>query len=71
MKPAWAQVKQALAGKVKTMEVESADPNISKVGQINGYPTIRLYPHGLAGGFVEHKGGRSAEELMNFATGQS
>jgi hypothetical protein len=34
---------------------------------ISGWPTIRYYPDGFPGRFVEYRGNRSAESLVKFA----
>lgn len=68
MTNAWQETKQALAGKVQTEEIESKDPRTAQ-HTLKGYPTIRYFPQGLGhpDKFVEFKGQRNAQALIQFA----
>ncbi len=65
----WVATEQALLGKVETKAIESANPEMSRF-TIQGFPTIRFYPIGLdADTYLDYKGPRKAEQLVEFAIG--
>lgn len=77
MESDWDQMKQQVAGKVEVVDFEASDNFDEKLAKFNkerntdvklqgGYPTIFK----IKGGQVSyHNGGRSAQELVNWATG--
>lgn len=71
MMPAWDEVKKALFGKMEMRTIEGGDSEMSMYASVNGVPTIRLYPQGTENmeGFVEYQGDRSAQSIIQFATG--
>jgi protein disulfide-isomerase A6 len=68
MQQVWREAQEQLRGKIRTMDIESKNPEISK-HQVRGFPTIRFYPHGLVEptNFVEFKGERTTQNLCKFA----
>jgi thiol-disulfide isomerase/thioredoxin len=67
----WLRSKQLLDqdSKMNVISIESKDPELSK-HSVPGFPCIRFFPSGLSNveNFVEYKGPRTTESIVDFAT---
>ena len=72
MQGEWDRFVSMLPPQIEAVDLEDTIPEqkaiISQVPDVNGYPTIRLYPQGFAPNtpFIEYRGNRTADSLMNF-----
>ncbi len=68
MKNDWKKTVENLRGRVKTVDVEGSDPEMRN-HQMQGVPTIRFFPRGLAAAreYIEYKGPREEQEMTEFA----
>lgn len=61
----WNSAKQKSS--IPFFDIESQDPRIKLVGQIDGYPTIRLYSSPTQ--FISYNGDRTEQSFLLFANG--
>jgi len=71
MKPEWEKLMQSYQGDVNVRALDCSDPTNSTIARahgVQGYPTIRYYPNGLAdkSSFAEHEGARTQAAFMSF-----
>ena len=71
LEPEWAKAASALKGKVKLGAVD-ATVHSSKATEygVRGYPTIKFFPAGKKKSAEEYNGGRTAEDIINWANEQ-
>lgn len=68
--PHWAKAATALKGKVKLGALDAtANTRIASLYGIQGYPTIKFFPKGSTStsDAVEYDGGRTAQDIINWA----
>lgn len=70
---AWDTVRQRLndEGQINTLEIESANTQEIRRNNIEGFPTIKMFPSGYPSNVcnsIEYMGNRSVESLLKFAS---
>lgn len=71
MKPEWEKLMQSYQGDVDVRALDCSKPQnrqLASLHGVQGYPTIRYYPNGLAdkSSFIEHEGERTQSAFMSF-----
>lgn len=66
--PAWEHAKQQLAKDIDVMDFQyETEGDIVKQNNIEGFPTVRLYPDGFPSpNFIQYEGNRTPESLIRF-----
>jgi len=69
--PEFKKFQDSYNGPIKVIDIDSevdGNKEIIKSQNIQGFPTIRYYPNGLAGQFEEYNGERTADAFNDYVT---